>query len=109
MICKLELKFEGRNVYGPTKMDKWEEFLIKDSDEDKIENVRFPKLETLLLDFEAWQLHWDHRLVVSYLLLGLSLLDTIITNKCLSSDSSLRLYVSGCVWLEIASGSGGRE
>ena len=91
MICKLELKFEGKYPYYD--MLDWERFLLKESDEDKFEDIRFARLETLVLDFGSWNLGEDDKLVVRYLLIRLSLLDMTITNNCLSLDSALRLYV----------------
>ena len=62
MICKLELAFEGN-----FPLECWERRLLKKSDEDKLEDIRFPRLEMLLLDFRWWELEEDDKLVVRYL------------------------------------------
>lgn len=62
MICKLRLEFRGTWPNGD--MQEWERFLLKESEIDKFEDVRFPRLEILLLDFAAWELEEDEKLVV---------------------------------------------
>ena len=62
MICKLELEFQG--IWPDRDMQDWERFLLKESEVDKFEDLRFPRLEMLSLDFAAWQLIEDEKLVV---------------------------------------------
>ncbi|KAL8784092.1 MAG: hypothetical protein Q9195_009183 [Heterodermia aff. obscurata] len=64
MIRKLELEFEGRYPFSRTRTEGWEEFLFRGSGESKVEYVRFPRLETLLLDFGPLNLEEDDNLVI---------------------------------------------
>lgn len=62
MIRKLRFAFQGTWPNGD--MQDWERFLPKESEINKFEDVRFPSLEILLLDFAAWELEEDEKIVV---------------------------------------------
>ena len=64
MICRLELKFEGKYHYKGIDMRDWERFLLKESDVNQFEDIHFLGLEVLLLDFGDWKLNEDDKLVV---------------------------------------------